>query len=118
MAKRHYFKLPIWQYDCRMTDSRDQNKFVVRLPPGMRDKIAELARANNRSMNAEIVHRLSRTIADDDSLGAIGTEEANDIAEVSEFDKRLAEAQHRAVLDVLKEFGISITQIDSLSANR
>lgn len=31
---------------------------MVRLPDGMRDKIAEAAKANNRSMNAEIVARL------------------------------------------------------------
>lgn len=35
-------------------------KFVVRLPLGMRDKIADRARINSRSMNAEIVHRLER----------------------------------------------------------
>ena len=38
-------------------------KFIVRLPDGMRDRIAEAARANNRSMNAEIVARLEATFA-------------------------------------------------------
>lgn len=41
-----------------MTESRDQNKFVVRFPDGMRERIAEVAKANNRSMNAEIISRL------------------------------------------------------------
>lgn len=39
---------------------KEEEKFVVRLPAGMRDRIAVKARVNARSMNAEIVHRLER----------------------------------------------------------
>lgn len=35
------------------------DKFMLRLPDGMRDRIADAAKANNRSMNAEIVARLA-----------------------------------------------------------
>lgn len=38
--------------------SRSTEKFVVRLPHGMRQRIAEVARAYRRSMNSEIVARL------------------------------------------------------------
>lgn len=38
-----------------------QERFVIRLPDGMRDRIADAAKANNRSMNAEIVSRLERS---------------------------------------------------------
>ena len=38
--------------------SRDSDKFMLRLPDGMRLKIAADAKANGRSMNAEIVSRL------------------------------------------------------------
>ncbi|WP_191569529.1 Arc family DNA-binding protein [Paracoccus yeei] len=38
--------------------SQNQDKFVVRLPDGMRDRIKAAAEANNRSMNAEIVATL------------------------------------------------------------
>jgi len=38
--------------------SRTADQFVLRLPDGMRDRIAELAKQNGRSMNAEIVQRL------------------------------------------------------------
>lgn len=38
--------------------SRTADKFVVRLPEGMRDKISKVAKGNNRSMNSEIIHRL------------------------------------------------------------
>ncbi len=34
------------------------DKYIVRFPPGMRDKIAADAKRNGRSMNAEIVARL------------------------------------------------------------
>lgn len=38
---------------------RESDKFMLRLPEGMRDKIAEAAKANGRSMNSEIIARLS-----------------------------------------------------------
>lgn len=36
----------------------EADKFIIRLPEGMRERIAEAAKANQRSMNAEIVARL------------------------------------------------------------
>ncbi len=41
--------------------SQTQDRYIVRFPDGMRDQIAEAAKANNRSMNAEIVSRLERS---------------------------------------------------------
>ncbi|MGB3486653.1 MAG: Arc family DNA-binding protein [Xanthobacteraceae bacterium] len=38
--------------------SQQQDRFIVRLPDGMRDRIKEAAEKNNRSMNAEIVAAL------------------------------------------------------------
>ncbi|WP_374292601.1 Arc family DNA-binding protein [Paenirhodobacter enshiensis] len=38
--------------------SEKQDRFIVRLPDGMRDRIKSAAEANNRSMNAEIVATL------------------------------------------------------------
>ncbi|MDC7745006.1 Arc family DNA-binding protein [Rhizobium binxianense] len=40
----------------------EQDKFMLRLPAGMRDAIREEADANGRSMNAEIVHRLENSL--------------------------------------------------------
>jgi hypothetical protein len=37
---------------------RSSDKFMLRLPDGMREQIAESAKQNNRSMNAEIVARI------------------------------------------------------------
>lgn len=42
------------------TRKRDE-KFVVRLPAGMREQIAVKANENVRSMNSEFVHRLQTT---------------------------------------------------------
>ena len=42
--------------------SQMQDKFTVRFPDGMRDKIAEIAKKNNRSMNAEIILALEKYI--------------------------------------------------------
>ncbi|NHZ36562.1 Arc family DNA-binding protein [Massilia rubra] len=50
----------------RAATGRDSDKYIVRFPDGMRDQIAELAKANNRSMNAEIVARLQESITDVD----------------------------------------------------
>lgn len=44
--------------DDQRFPSQTADKYVVRFPEGMRDRIAEAAKANNRSMNAEIVARL------------------------------------------------------------
>lgn len=38
--------------------SPDKERFIVRLPDGMRDQIRAAAQANNRTMTAEIVARL------------------------------------------------------------
>lgn len=48
------------------TENRDLNRFIIRMPEGMRDWIAEEAEKNHRSMNAEIVARLeeSRNLRD------------------------------------------------------
>ncbi|MEJ3621046.1 Arc family DNA-binding protein [Brachymonas wangyanguii] len=44
--------------------SRTADQFVVRLPEGMRDRIAEAAKASGRSMNAEIVARLKESFGE------------------------------------------------------
>ena len=42
--------------------SKSAEKFVVRLPPGMRRRIADAARCYRRSMNSEIVARLEQSL--------------------------------------------------------
>lgn len=38
------------------------DKFILRMPDGMRGQIANIAKANNRSMNAEIIARLQGSL--------------------------------------------------------
>jgi len=53
MAKKSTTKRP----------GRGSDQFIVRLPDGMRDFIAEMAQRQGRSMNAEIVNALAHQIA-------------------------------------------------------
>lgn len=48
--------------------SRTADKFVVRLPDGMRQKIALVAKSYHRSMNSEIVSRLESSLRSEPSL--------------------------------------------------
>jgi hypothetical protein len=41
------------------------DRFQVRMPPGLRSRIADAAKASNRSMNAEIVWRLENSFSEE-----------------------------------------------------
>lgn len=59
-------QMPEHDYPSAMAQespSRDQDKFMVRMPAGMRERIADVAKENNRSMNAEIVARLEASFS-------------------------------------------------------
>lgn len=43
-------------------NAKDQDKYVMRFPEGMRDSIKAAAKSNNRSLNAEIIARLQATL--------------------------------------------------------
>lgn len=50
------------------------DKYILRLPDGMRDYIAGMAARNGRTMNAEIISALARYIADDGAREATTAE--------------------------------------------
>jgi hypothetical protein len=50
--------------------SRTADKFVVRLPDGMRERIADVARNHHRSMNSEIISRLEQSLFHEGMIGA------------------------------------------------
>ncbi len=50
---------------------RESDKFNLRLPDGMRDRIAEAAKASGRSMNSEIVYRLEQTFFASDNVDEV-----------------------------------------------
>ena len=43
-------------------NAKAQDKYVLRFPTGMRDTIKAAAKANKRSLNAELVARLQATL--------------------------------------------------------
>jgi hypothetical protein len=51
--------------------SDEQDKFMLRLPLGMRDKIKSAAASNNRSMNAEILALLQENYPEYDATGLV-----------------------------------------------
>lgn len=59
------------------TTRHEVEKFVVRLPMGMRARIADVARTNHRSMNSEIITRL------EDSLNGVSTVEPSALPSAS-----------------------------------
>lgn len=81
------------------------DKYVVRLPDGMRDRIAEAAKANNRTMNAEIVARLQTTfgppVFSGEASKVLGTPHMRAIA--NELTEYMAAEDLRPVLTRLAE---------------
>lgn len=50
----------------RETKIKDWDQVTIRLPEGMRDELNRLAAMNDRSANAEIIHRLKQSLSPDD----------------------------------------------------
>ncbi|MGE6213082.1 Arc family DNA-binding protein [Comamonas aquatica] len=50
--------------------SDQADKVLVRMPDGMRDRLKEVAKANNRTLNAEIVARLEQSFQQSDPISA------------------------------------------------
>jgi hypothetical protein len=55
-----------------LKNARDSDKFVVRFPNGMRDKISWSAEKGHRSMNSDIIHRLARSMAAESATPQVG----------------------------------------------
>lgn len=55
-----------------------KDRFILRLPEGMRDRIAEEAKAQSRSMNAEFVARLQASFEPAASVGGAAAQELAD----------------------------------------
>lgn len=63
------------------------DKFMLRMPDGMRDRIAESAKANNRSMNSEIIARLDASFETD----RLNSDIRNRLEELAERQETLDE---------------------------
>lgn len=89
--------------------SRTADKFVVRLPEGMRDRIAEVARAQHRSMNSEIIARLENSLKQDGVLAQSNELNLNS-PELSPHERellirfrQLAQRQQNALLSLIAQ---------------
>jgi len=72
-----------------MSKSRAADKFVVRLPDGMRGALADAAHERHRSMNSEIVHRLEQSFALDTELSDIKAVNRLLLMRIAELEARL-----------------------------
>lgn len=87
--------------------SRTADKFVVRLPDGMRDRIAEVARNQHRSMNSEIIARLESSLQQDgvsiqeDTLRLDSPELSLHERELLQRFRLLAQRQQNALLALI-----------------
>ena len=73
--------------------SRDINPFGLRMPPELKEKIADQAKESGRSVNAEIVHRLEESLSKpggDDRIRQLVRAEL-DAAIKEAIDEKLAE---------------------------
>lgn len=99
---------------------RGSDQFMVRLPEGMRDRIAASADHNGRSMNAEIVARLENSFASNVDPKALS--DAFAIAEdmrarVEQHGKYLEEVEKQLAED-RKRFGAQIREKRAELANQ
>ncbi|MFZ2289912.1 MAG: Arc family DNA-binding protein [Halopseudomonas yangmingensis] len=78
--------------------SRTADKFVIRLPDGMRDHIAEVARKHHRSMNSEIIARLEQSLHDLPVL-PVGLS----IRNISQIDEQQLSVPERELLNRFRE---------------
>lgn len=94
---------------------QDADKFMLRLPDGLRDKIATLAKENKRSVNAEFVARIEASLQPDtaDAAPEISREIARHAAQIlagrdehvqllERYFQRSADALEKAVALLVK----------------
>lgn len=82
--------------------SETADRYIIRFPDGMRERIKELAEKNGRSMNAEIIARLEESL---------GHKDVDLWQHLVRLEKRQAE-QHRIILAAFKALGENGLGID------
>lgn len=99
------------------SESRHADKYIVRFPDGMRDRIKEAAEANGRSMNAEIIKRLEQTFGDPDPDAITAASEALSLSKpptkiieaAKKWAEEISQPSHRPLLEALLATTLSIT---------
>ena len=86
------YRCPFGSIYAGMGELRDQNRFLVRMPEGMRDRIADAAKSNGRSMNSEIVAALEEKFPISDPIG-----------EATSLLRSMSPADRRRAVDALRK---------------
>ncbi|WP_426035993.1 Arc family DNA-binding protein [Cypionkella sp. TWP1-2-1b2] len=86
---------------------RESEKFVIRLPDGMRDRIKASADANNRSMNAEIVSRLEDSLDEKQTAASLSIN--IDLADLGKPDIQEKLQMISDHLDAVKAAGATVS---------
>nr|WP_328824474.1 Arc family DNA-binding protein [Pseudomonas arcuscaelestis] len=85
-------------------NSRTADKFVVRLPAGMRERIGEVAKNHHRSMNSEIISRLEDSLSLEEGEGSMLIHSDSLSASEQQMLKafrKLANMQQKALVDLI-----------------
>jgi hypothetical protein len=114
------------------TKTKRLDQFMLRLPDGMRDKLAKMAEANGRSMNAEILSALEQHLAGTDRLSAIeafiqkhrtNIEAVGSIGNLVELEARVTTLENHAasavaarMVDIIKKQSDFSQQLAGLTA--
>ena len=72
---------------------REQDKFMLRLPDGMRERLTLEARSRGRSMNAEVVARLRKSLEDQDAAADLAERLDRIEAMILDHDRKLNPAK-------------------------
>lgn len=87
-----------------MADNADEVRLTLRLPAALRDRLTKEAEASGRSLNAEMVQRLEKTLVDDDSVIELWNTVEDMKTQLSElwadYQRRLDPFQGRPPIDV------------------
>lgn len=109
----------IWHHGV-MNDSTEKegfpsdqaDRFQVRMPKGLRDRIREAAEANNRSMNAEIVAALSQAYPATNRASEVLTELYNFVLhstiKIDKYDRAVA-------YELFEQLGRQVHQLEKLA---
>jgi plasmid stability protein len=92
------------------------DRFMVRMPDGMRAKLADAAKRNNRSMNAEVVARLQASFepAPDWQIDAINAAAARNI----EAATTVIRAEYEQLMRDMREEVAAMTSRPKLKIDR
>jgi len=100
---------------------RDSDKFMLRLPDGMRERIKRVADQNKRSMNSEIVEALDRAFPEEPSIDEVAEDIKASIKIVRTFGGKtllgLADDLDRLILDLSQSSDADPAKREAASAH-